>query len=626
MKQYFFRVVSQISLWLCISFLFLLPPLNLYGQSGGLPLKELSLDNLEEFQDPSENWMIAGDVFMDLYTRHDVHPEPGTGVLVNTSGGDSPQDIFTVWEHGDLDLELEFMMAGESNSGIYLQGRYEIQMLDSWGVKTPKFYDMGGVYEWWEDGEGTGGIAPLANASRAPGLWQHLEIRFRAPRFNENGEKTEHARLEEVKLNGVVIHRNVNLVHPTGGAVSNEEVEKGPLRFQGDHGPVAFRNIRYKTYQPEKPDLTNISYQLFEGDFESASDIEDSEPVRSGSLDHLNLNMLRSSGEFAVSYQGQISIPEPGEYYFDTRSDGGHLLKINGQGISETDDSARRGHSNEATISLEQGTHSFSLIYFRGPRGGQPAIGVFSEGPQIRMHGLHQPRALPVGQQNIPYLAEPVGQPKVMHGFMDMGGRVHTHTAATGFPGGVNFALDQNNGSILKIWKGDFLNLSTMWIGRGGGNLSLNEENAISFDGSPPAASLNHDNDAWPDSLQQDVDYRFQHYRFEEDGSLSFSYQLDRVQVTDHLAPCEQGTTLNRVLTFHSDDDQRDRFYYRIASGENISWLSNRLFQVDDKTYYIKLNAENRRSAWIRNSDGGQELIIPIPARQKTILEYSYVW
>jgi hypothetical protein len=625
MKLYFFRIVSLISLWLSISFLFFLNSPNLYGQSDGLPFTELDLDDLEEFQDPSDNWVIAGDVFMDLYTRHDVHPESGTGVLVNTNRGESPQDIFTAWEHGDLDLELEFMMAGESNSGIYLQGRYEIQMLDSWGVETPRFSDMGGVYQWWEDGVGTGGIAPYANASRAPGLWQHLGIRFRAPRFDENGEKTEHARLEEVKLNGVVIHRNVHLVHPTGGAVSNQEVEKGPLRFQGDHGPVAFRNIRYKTYQPEKLDLRDITYQLFEGEIESASEIEGAEPVRSGSLDDLNLDMLRSSGEFAVSYQGQLSVPESGDYFFDTRSDGGHLLEINGQIVSEADDSARRGHSNETTLSLDQGTHSFKLIYFRGPRGGQPAIGVFAEGPQIRLHGLHSQRALPVGQQRVPYLVEPAGQPKVMHGFLDMGGHVHTHTAAVGYPGGVNFALDQNNGSILKIWKGDFLNLSTMWIGRGGGNLSLNEETAISFDGSPPAAYLGSDNEAWPDSLEQETDYRFEYYRFAEDGTLTFSYRLDRFQVHDHIAPCEQGTSLHRVLTF-SSEDPGDQLYYRIASGENISWQSNRLFQVDDRTYYIQLSTENRRNAWVRDSADGQELIIPIPGQQQTTLEYSYVW
>ena len=54
--------------------------------------------------------------------------------------------LFTNLEHGDIELELDFMMAKGSNAGVYLQGRYEIQMFDSWGVEHPAFFDCGGIY------------------------------------------------------------------------------------------------------------------------------------------------------------------------------------------------------------------------------------------------------------------------------------------------------------------------------------------------------------------------------------------------------------------------------------------------------------------------------------------------
>lgn len=597
----------------------------LKAQSNGLPFSDLELNTLDDFDAPSENWELAGDVFMDLFTRHDVQPESGSGVLVNTNQGDSPQDIFTKWEHGDLDLELEFMMASESNSGIYFQGRYELQMLDSWGVQNPKFYDMGGVYQWLEDGEGVGGIAPRTNASRAPGLWQHLEMKFRAPRFDEDGNKIAHARLEEVKFNGVLIHRNVNLIHPTGGAISNEEAATGPLRFQGDHGPVAFRNIRYKKYGNDPLELSNLGFQYYEGEFESVSDFEEASPVREGSRDQLTLDLLIGSGEFGMIYKGELQIDEPGDYYFDLRSDGGNRLTIDGNVLTEADDENRRWHSDPVTVALSEGTHPIEVAYFRGTRGGQPALGLMVEGPGIKLHGLHDPSALPVSQERIPYLVEPVREPFVMHGFMDMGDRVHTHTAAVGYPAGVNFAFDQNNGSIMKIWKGEFINANTMWVGRGGGNLSLNEDAAINMGGDPSLAYLRGDQAAWPDSLQQGIDYRFNSYRFDDNGHLTFNYQLDHVKVKEQITPENDGRELKRSMTFRKNGSGDDLFF-RVAKGESIKWLPNNLYQVDGKTFFIKMDRETRSKAWIRNTGSGQELVIPVSDSDEFSLNYSYVW
>lgn len=598
---------------------------NLNAQSEGLPYRTIDLNNLNAFQSPSSNWQTAGDVYMDLYERLHVQTESGTGVLVNTNEGDNQQDIFTAWDHGDLDLELEFMMASESNSGIYFQGRYELQMLDSWGVKHPGFYDMGGVYQWWENDTGVGGIPPRTNASRAPGLWQHLEVKFRAPRFNENGEKIANARLKEVVLNGVMIHRNVDLIHPTGGAVSNEEVEKAPLRFQGDHGPVAFRNIHYKTYHNEPIELQNMTYYYLEGEFKTADDVNDASIISEGSIDMLTLDLLRSSGEFGVIYRGELDVWEAGDYYFDLRTDGGHRFTMDGDILSETDDDNRRWHSDPVTVSLGVGRHPVEIIYFRGPRGGQPALGLMVEGPDIELHGLHDQSALPLGQQNLPYLIEPVRQPVIIHGFMDMGERVHTHTAAIGYPDGVNVAFDQNSGSVLKIWKGDFLNASTMWIGRGGGNLSLNEDASITLDSGPSLAYLNSENQPWPDTLQHGSDYRLHSYRFAENNQLIFNYTLGHIEIEDQFHSADQGKKLDRTMMFNRSGTG-DELFFRIASGENIFWLPNNIYQVDDKSYYIRLDSDAQRKAWIRSTGNSQELLIPVSDVDQFTLRYSYIW
>lgn len=86
----------------------------------------------------------------------------------------------------------------------------------------------------------------MVNASKAPGEWQSFDIAFRAPRFDAAGKKTENAKFLKVQHNGKLIHENVEVTGPTRSAAFSDEQAQGPLKLQGDHGPVAFRNIVLK--------------------------------------------------------------------------------------------------------------------------------------------------------------------------------------------------------------------------------------------------------------------------------------------------------------------------------------------------------------------------------------------
>ncbi|SFE85895.1 protein of unknown function [Chitinophaga sp. CF118] len=228
------------------------------GQSGAVPLQDLS-----SFHDPGKSWSITGDAAAQLDKPHILEGGSGTGVLLNMPDKKHPgQDLFSNVEYGDMDLELDYMMAPGANSGVYLQGRYEIQLLDSWSTTVPKSGDNGGIYERWDDArpagqQGYDGHAPRYNVSRAPGLWQHLKVSFQAPRFDASGKKITNARMLRIDLNGVTIHEDVELMGPTRGSAS-EEKATGPLRLQGDHGAVAFRNITInKTNQSNKQQGNN---------------------------------------------------------------------------------------------------------------------------------------------------------------------------------------------------------------------------------------------------------------------------------------------------------------------------------------------------------------------------------
>ena len=154
--------------------------------------------------------------------------------LINARGGGV--DLYSKYVHGDAIIKIEVMVPKGSNSGIYVHGEYEIQILDSYGRdKRPGAGDMGAIY---------GAAPPKKPKYKKPGEWSQYEIHFRAPRFDASGKKRiARAMFLKVILNGRVIHQNLRMKGPTPGGVDGKEKPKGPLMFQGNHGPVALRNI-----------------------------------------------------------------------------------------------------------------------------------------------------------------------------------------------------------------------------------------------------------------------------------------------------------------------------------------------------------------------------------------------
>ena len=154
---------------------------------------------------------------------------PGTGDIVS-------EEKFT-----DFLLHLEWMEPdmpdasgqGKGNSGVFLQGRYEIQVLDSYGIEVPGKGDCGGIYNQF---------APLVNACKPPLERQTYDMAFRATRLDDSGEVIDQARVT-ILQNGMVIHNNVETLGVTGGAIDEELGEPGPLLLQ-DHGNlIKYRNI-----------------------------------------------------------------------------------------------------------------------------------------------------------------------------------------------------------------------------------------------------------------------------------------------------------------------------------------------------------------------------------------------
>jgi len=445
----------------------------LYGQT----VIEQNLNDLSFFKKSSKTWQIVGSVQADLNRVNSLIFSKGNGILLNLPDKKQKgEDLYSLADYGDIDLELEYLMALESNSGIYLQGRYEIQLIDTWGATAIRSGSNGGIYERWDNSKPDGqkgymGYAPRQNASRAPGLWQKLKISFQAPRFDANGNKTANAVMLKVELNGVLIHDQVELTGPTRGAMAEGETAFGPLRIQGDHGAVAFRNLKI------------------------------------------------------------------------TRFDKG-----------------------------------------RAPEAVQANVNTVD-----------------------PILIEP-SENYILRSFMDLPGLPRVvHAVSVGSPEKIHYTYDMDNGAIIQVWRGGFLNATPMWHDRGDG--SSRPLGMVQRFGKPvqTLASLETPQSPWP-SDTTGTGYRPKGYVLDAEGRPSFKYISSGISVSDATQVLEKGRGINRRIIL---SDVSSGLYFRLAEAATITEVSQGLYLVDNQSYFLRLEDYAGTKPLIRDQNGRKELIIP---------------
>ncbi|MEK6476642.1 DUF1080 domain-containing protein [Catalinimonas sp. 4WD22] len=606
MKRWLLRIASGVFTLALIS-------QTAFGQAGKIDLNDLSA-----FEDPGKTWSIVGSVSADLEENNTLETTKGKGVLVNQpTERRQGKDLYTKLEHGDIDLELDYMMAKGSNSGIYLQGMYEIQLLDSWGKKYPSSGDNGGIYERWDESQPEGekgyqGFPPRQNVSKAPGLWQHLKISFQAPRFDAQGNKTENARILLVELNGVTIHEDVELQGPTRGAMAQEEVAKGPLRIQGDHGAVAFKNISYTTFDSEYPTLSDLKFSLYDGEFEEKPDFDELEATLEGESAALTSNLPFDADNILIRYQGNMNADQAGEYTFNLVVPGGAgYLSVGGK---EVISEARNNGS--AMVNLEAGSTPFELVYYKYVSWMEPALGLTVSGPALRETIISDEDDFQRGNSANPILKEATVN-TTLRSFMRLpDNEIVVHAISVGSPEQIHYTYDLDHGTIVQVWRGRFLDATPMWNSRGNG--TSRPLGSVQYLSNPEmtVSSLSSANASWNDDTTQ---YRPKGYIMDQDNRPTFRYLMNGVMVNDEIRATEGGKGLRREL---SVEKPADNLYVRLAEGSTIKDMENGMYAVDDKAYYLKLEGTGNAKPTVREVDGKQQLIMPL--RDK--LSYSILF
>ncbi|HCX21427.1 MAG: hypothetical protein CMB80_14365 [Flammeovirgaceae bacterium] len=586
--------------------------------------QSLKLMDMSGFQDQSGNWQIVGSVEMNpnVDVHHNEEPvetkkkkkkntneppkavttKPGSGVLVNLPTEDKKSNLVTSWEHGDIELDLEVMLPKGSNSGLYLQGRYEVQLLDSWGVKNPKFSDIGGIYRNWESDPARSymGKAPLANAAKAPGLWQRLVISFRAPKFDANGNKIANARIVKATLNGVTIHENLELPLPTGGPVKNNEVAMGPIMIQGDHGAVAFRNFKYKLMHDLDAELTDISYEVYHGEYDSyilanaATDV-----TLSGKQDQLNYDIAEVDNGFVIKYKGTLKTPEEANYTFRGSYGGQAMIKVDG-------DEVGRGWRNfSGSKKLIAGRHQVEIVYFKTRSWVDPYFGLFLSSDNGHEKALHAMSSHPINVSVVaPIFIQPEGdQPRLLRAFLDFEGdrdqRI-THSIGVGLPSGINYVYDLGAGNLACVWKGDFVNATPMWHDRGDGSFRPLGMIQYLYKGSSVSGSVK--------SKGYVLD--------SESGLPTFIYEVNGQEVKDRIYPDASDSKVIREVALTDLSGS-----FEVTEASAIKKMDNGMYLIGDNDYYIEILSG--QTPEIREEDGKTLLMLPIDSNP---IKYSIIW
>lgn len=617
--------------------------------------KSFTLTDMSEFKSQAGNWQIVGDVTIDPTT--DIHPheeaspvvetkkkgkkskvaeaavmpqpvtfKPGKGILLNMNDGVKKDNLVSNFEHGDIELEFEVMLPKGSNSGVYLQGRYEVQLLDSWGIRHPSFSDIGGIYRNWEKEEGKiyMGKAPLTNPAKAPGLWQKFKISFRAPRFNDAGEKISNAKFVSVELNGVKIHDNVEVPLPTGGPLENNETAMGPLMIQGDHGPVALRNIRYRLLREVKFSLSDITYKTYYGNFKLIGDFASLKPAATGTIPELTCEVLANEDAYGSSYAGKIHVPEDGSYEFTLAYTGGGRLTINNEQLINFQ-KPDGYEQTKAWITLKAGTYPFEIYNYKDASWMPPRLGLFVQSETTYLQTLSAFDSYPPDDDpTSPIYVEVGSEPRLLRAFLDFKDDYKqrmTHTIGVGDPSGTHYIYDLKSGNLVCLWHGSFVDATSMWHDRGDG--SFKPRGAVQYlFNNQPLAFLSSDKDPFPmitkEELVKDNEHKGKGYEMDAAGRPIFKYSYQGLDVEDKIYPSDQDRAITHEVNIKNRGGKTG-LYYKLGEGHEIVQVKNGLYAIDDKQYYIQITGA---TPVLRDVNGRKELVVPVDSQVK----YSIIW
>ncbi len=452
-----------------------------------------------------------------------------------------------------------------------------------------------------------------------PNVWQNLEIAYLPA-----GPSTP-ALLVATYLNG-------NLVYYQQPLPSTDQ-PPGPLTLELTNGTLSVTNLRSHGEAGKSSTLASngevilnmplIHYAYYEVDGrpETFEDWNTQAPSKEGYISRFDLGAIREQNrDYAIRFEGDLTIPRAGDYTFYLRSSTHSALFIDGEPVVALGPDTE-GIENEGMVSLGEGDHRVRLDHYQETNWNHLLL-KYSTGEQERasFNDMPEGRAIATPRSQEALVVETDDRPYLLRSFLNFpNARIYdytdkrTHVINVGEASGPHYSYDLQNGALLQVWRGEFVDASEMWDGRGEPQVVRPLGPAVSFDGQPQWST---ESDEWPDSL---ADFHHRRYELDEEGRPTFYFEFgDDSEVSDRVVPTEGG--IRRTLTNASSKT----LLTNLVAAANIRQTAPGVFEMVDPGLNVEVTELASGGLKLMEGEGRQRLVAELPPGEH--LTYSIAW
>ena len=478
-----------------------------------------SLPPAQLLSDKAKNTTATAAVRYDLdKTRTLSSSQAGVGALLldgRTGAAEAP-----LFAHQDLELEFDFMLTPGAEAFVGFQRSHRVSLSDGQNGRKVTPFTLGGTLSSVQ----YVGMPPLQNVCKSPGLWQKAYLQFKA------GKGARHAQLIRAIFNGALVQTG------TSFASEGNSLDQ-PLTFYCNKGQLALRNIRFAKTDPAAIVrwAGPVRYKAYDGVFKRITQLDSTKPAIEGTTPALEYQVAGKENEFAVRFEGQLQVPKSGTYEIGIRTGGGWRLDVNGNKVDQWNKRTVWEGPSKHKVPLNQGLNQLVLTYLKNTEG-TAGLGMTVSGPG-GTQTLNSQMSMFDDVPRQSFELTTARGPIVQRCFMMHEGREYPYIIAVGTPDGLHFAYDIASATLLKVWRGNFLDVTGMWYSRGADQMAWPKGAMVSVATAPAFADT-----LLPEGMMQ------KGYIL-EDGLPTFIYAWPGGELQDKIRPMADGSGVERTLT-----------------------------------------------------------------------------
>ena len=453
-----------------------------------------------------------------------------------------------------------------------------------------------------------------------PGVWQNLELAYLP------ATEDAPALLVATYLNGNLVYYQQELGNSSGAG--------GPLVLEVTEGQMSLTNMRNADAAGKNSTLTSdgqvvlnlplihYSYYAVEDRPEVFTGWESTAPTKEGYISRFDLGGIRESGrDYAIRFTSDLYVPKSGEYTFFLRSSTHSALYIDDELVVGLGPDTE-GIENEGSVELAEGQHQVRLDHYQETNWNHLLLKyAYEDQDRESFNDMPEGQAIATPRGQNVQAVETDDRPYLLRSFLNFPiARVYdytqkrTHVISVGEKEGPHYSYDLQNGALLQVWRGPFVDVSEMWVDRGEPQVVRALGPAVGFDGRPQWSTAL---DSWPDSS---AELRHRRYELDADGRPTFYYTYGGSgEVADRFVPTATG--LNRTLTNSTDGES---LYTNLASAATIRETAPGVFETVDPGLNIRVEELGSGGLRLLRGEGRQRLVAELPPGEH--LTYSLDW